>query len=93
MFGIMLEFANLNTARSLALLRETAQRLKTISNWSWGRRLVAAAVSDLSTLSLTRRERTFLFMDIRDFTAWSERRPPEEVVEMLNAYFETAETV
>jgi adenylate cyclase len=33
---------------------------------------------------------TILFADIRGFTAYAENREPEEVVEMLNAYFEVA---
>jgi class 3 adenylate cyclase len=35
-----------------------------------------------------RREVTIAFTDIRDFTAWCERTPPEEVVQTLNAYYE-----
>ncbi|MCP4590732.1 MAG: HAMP domain-containing protein [bacterium] len=36
-----------------------------------------------------RREITIAFTDIRGFTAWCERAPPEEVIQTLNAYFET----
>ena len=36
-----------------------------------------------------RREVTIAFTDIRDFTAWCERTPPEEVIQTLNAYYET----
>jgi adenylate cyclase len=35
-----------------------------------------------------RREATFLFSDIRSFTHFSETRPPEQVLEVLNLYFE-----
>jgi len=34
-----------------------------------------------------RREITVLFTDIRDFTAYAEHRPPEDVVALLNRYF------
>jgi len=35
-----------------------------------------------------RREVTILFSDIRDFTAWCERTPPESVIQTLNSYYE-----
>lgn len=34
-----------------------------------------------------RREVTIAFTDIRNFTAWCERTPPEDVVQTLNAYY------
>ncbi len=40
-----------------------------------------------------RREVTVLFTDIRDFTTISEQNAPEEVVDMLTAYFQTMNTV
>jgi class 3 adenylate cyclase len=36
-----------------------------------------------------RREVTIVFTDIRDFTAWCEHTPPEDVVQTLNAYYAT----
>jgi adenylate cyclase len=41
----------------------------------------------LSGLQAERREITVLFADIRDFTAYAEHRPPEDVVALLNRYF------
>ena len=43
---------------------------------------------DLSLLKGDRRRITVLFSDIRDFTTLAEKRRPEEVVLLLNAYFE-----
>jgi len=46
------------------------------------------ADTDLRSLRSARREVTVLFADIRDFTAFAERHRPEEVVDVLNAYFD-----
>src|SRR5215471_1209312 len=46
------------------------------------------ADTDLRSLRSARREVTVLFADIRNFTAFAERHQPEEVVDVLNAYFE-----
>jgi class 3 adenylate cyclase len=35
-----------------------------------------------------RREVTILFTDVRDFTLWCERTPPENVIQTLNSYYE-----
>ncbi|MBE2183598.1 MAG: response regulator [Anaerolineae bacterium] len=45
---------------------------------------------DLLRLGGHRREITILFTDIRGYTAYSERLPPERVVEMLNDYLSLA---
>ncbi len=77
----------------LALLRETSGQLKRYSQWLLGADLLERVIADPAALSLARRERSVLFMDIRGFTAWSERCPPETVVEALNAYYAAAEPV
>lgn len=41
----------------------------------------------------TKKEAVVYFSDIRGFTAFSESKPPEEVVEMLNEYFQTMVTI
>ena len=45
------------------------------------------AVDDINSLS-ERREVTVFFSDIRSFTSMSEKLEPQEVIEMLNEYFE-----
>ncbi len=40
-----------------------------------------------------KKEVTILFSDIRGFTAYAEAHPPEEVVSIINDYFETMSTV
>ena len=56
-------------------------------------RYVSSAVrdgilSDQIRLGGERREVTIAFTDIRDFTAWCERTPPEKVIQTLNVYYE-----
>ncbi len=89
--GIMIGVAYYNAESFLYLLRQTTQQLQCYSEWFLGKNLLAQAVADPSTLTLNRRERAVLFMDIRGFTRWSESQSPETVVSMLNRYCETAE--
>ena len=77
----------------LDLLRETSSQLKRYSEWLLGAELLERVIADPAALSLARRERTVLFMDIRGFTAWSERCAPETVVQALNEYYAAAEPV
>jgi len=44
--------------------------------------------TELRSLRSARREVTVLFADIRDFTAFAEQHQPEEVVDVLNEYFD-----
>jgi class 3 adenylate cyclase len=74
-------------------LRRVSAQLKTYSEWLLGPDLLGRVLSNPDALSLMRRERTVLFIDIRNFTHWSEARPPEEVVTMLNRYYIAVETI
>ena len=91
--GLITGVASVNAERYLRILRETAAQLREYSQWLLGKELLAQAVSDPRTLSLTRHQRAMLFMDIRGFTAWSEGHEPEQVVATMNAYYESAEPV
>jgi len=44
--------------------------------------------ADLRSLRSARRDVSVLFADIRDFTAFAEQHPPEQVVDVLNTYFD-----
>lgn len=79
--------------RFLNILRDTAEQLQIFSNWLFGRNMLSMALTDPASLSLVRRERTVIFIDIRGFTGWSEQQEPEIVVKMLNRYYEIAESV
>jgi adenylate cyclase len=91
LLGLLLGAAAVNADIYESRLTETADRLKAISSWSWGPKLVAASIENPDILQLTRQDRTVLFMDIRGFTAWSETKDPQTVVTVLNDLFAQSE--
>jgi adenylate cyclase len=93
MLGLSAGLESLAAQTYLALLRETSTRLKRYSEWLLGAELLERVIDDPAALTLARRERAVLFMDIRGFTAWSERCDPETVVQALNEYYAAAEPV
>ena len=91
LLGVLLGFADINLRRSFGTVRALSARLRQYSEWSLGRDILDRAIADESTLALQRLERAIVFMDIRGFTAWSERQTPEAVVGLLNTYYRAAE--
>ncbi len=91
--GISAGLADVSAHRSLKILRSTAQQLKIYSEWLLGRDLLGRAINNPNSMRLSRQKRTVLFMDIRGFTNWSERRSPEEVASLLNRYYLTVENL
>jgi class 3 adenylate cyclase len=89
--GLILGLSQLNSKRILDTLRTTAQQLQQYSEWLFGRERLIQAVADPQQLSLKRRERAIMFLDIRGFTAWSEGRTPEQVVDLINRFYAAAE--
>ena len=89
--GLVIGVAQVTADGYLALLRSTASQLRRYSELAMGRRVLERAVEDEASLVPTRRERAVLFLDIRGFTSWSERRSPEEVVRMLNGVYAATE--
>ena len=53
-----------------------------------GQRAARAILDSPAGLSGTNREITAMFVDVRNFTSISESRSPEEVVELLNVFFQ-----
>jgi adenylate cyclase len=71
-------------ALSAAVSEETLKRARLGRYFSpW----VAEHLQHQASLAPEVREVTVLFADIRDFTALSERLPPEQVVDILNEYY------
>ncbi|MGP1676743.1 MAG: adenylate/guanylate cyclase domain-containing protein [Burkholderiales bacterium] len=91
--GITVGLAALSEYGYLALLRETSTQLQRYSEWLLGKDLLERVIANPEALTMVRRERAILFMDIRGFTAWAERCTPETVVQALNAYYAAAEPV
>lgn len=91
--GVTVGLASRTEQSYLELLRDTSAELRRYSEWLLGAELLERVIADPSALSLTRRERTILFMDVRGFTAWSERCSPEQVVQALNEYYAASEPV
>lgn len=91
--GLIIGFANVTADRYLSLLKQTLAQLRIYSEWLLGRRLLQQALEDPSSLRLARSERAVLFMDVRNFTHWSEGHSPEAVVNLLNEYYRISESV
>lgn len=69
-------------------LRERDRIKKTFSKFHGSTVADDILAGDTNSLRGTLKEVTVFFSDIRDFTKFSEGHTPEEVVEMLNEYFE-----
>jgi class 3 adenylate cyclase len=91
--GLVVGLDDARSQRFLGILRDTASRLQTFSHWLLGRNMLSMALANPEALSLVRRERTVMFLDIRGFTSWSERQEPEVVVGMLNDFYALSESV
>lgn len=93
LLGLLIGSTNLTAIVYEELVQHTAQQLRRFSEWLFGRELLGAVMDDQSRLGLKRTERCILFMDVRGFTSWAETKSPEEVVSLLNAYFELCEPI
>lgn len=91
LLGISAGVANVSSHRYSLLLRQTADQLKIYSEWLLGRNLLGRAINDPNSMRLSRQKRTMMFVDVRGFTSWSEKRTPEEVASLLNRYYLTVE--
>ncbi|MDT8991834.1 adenylate/guanylate cyclase domain-containing protein [Curvibacter sp. APW13] len=91
LLGTLMGFLEVNLQRAQAAVRALTDQLHVYSSWALGHNVLERALEDVRTLSLKRMHRALLFVDIRGFTAWSEQRTPEEVVQMLNRFYAESE--
>ncbi|GAB4422402.1 MAG: adenylate/guanylate cyclase domain-containing protein [Anaerolineae bacterium] len=92
-FGALLGLAEAQRNQYAGYLRFLAEHLKRYSEWSLSADLIAESLNNPNSLALRRVEKTILFMDIRGFTAWSERVDPQLVVDMLTRYYDASESI
>ncbi|MEW7980732.1 MAG: adenylate/guanylate cyclase domain-containing protein, partial [Candidatus Sedimenticola endophacoides] len=89
--GVVVGFSQWTAHNHLQGVLATSALLQRYSEWFLGRELLERAVTDPHSLALKRRNRALLFLDIRGFTAWSERHEPEQVVTLINRFYQCAE--
>jgi class 3 adenylate cyclase len=93
-FMISGRYFTVKTEDSLMAEREKVEEMAAVLKKMFGRYLstevMNSLIEDPSALELggERRKVTIMMTDLRGFTALSERLEPEQVVQMLNAYFE-----
>jgi class 3 adenylate cyclase len=90
---LSLGLSDSEVSRNTAFLQRVVRRLKQYSEWSLDPDLLEESLEDMSVLQQRRAERAVLFMDIRDFTHWSEDKDPEMVIGMLNGFYDLAERI
>lgn len=77
----------LRTSGDVVLARQERRRLTQTFGGYVSPQLLAAIISGQVDLHGGRRAMAFMFADLRGFTAWSERTPPEQVLDVLNRYY------
>jgi len=93
LLGIILGISYIMQNRFELMLYSLAGHFAQVASWSFDSHLMNRSYENDEILRLHRIERTILFMDVRGFTPWSELHSPDQVVEMLNLFYQTAETV
>jgi adenylate cyclase len=93
MLGVLLGTANIIREHLESLLYALAGHFEQIASWSFDDQLIQRAYTDDTALALHVIERTVLFMDIRGFTPWAETHSAQQVVEVINQFYCTAEPI
>lgn len=91
--GISSGLANITSDHYLEIVLSVTEQLKKYSRWLLGEDLLERLIKNPNEVPFYKTTRTVLFMDIRGFTHWSEKKLPEEVVLLLTQYYQLAELV
>lgn len=78
---------SLASHRQARVIEQLVSLLKQLSRWGYGDQVVNHVLRHGGAQGAQRAERVIAFIDVRGFTPWSESRPPEVVVAMLNAFY------
>lgn len=79
----------LRTSADVLLARQERRRLTQTFGGYVSPQLLRAILDGRVDVAGGRRAMAFLFADLRGFTGWSERTPPEKVLAVLNRYYAT----
>ncbi len=82
-----------NVVRARASVERQRRRIQEVFGQYVPPEVAGAILADRAALTPQTRTATILFSDIEGFTRLSERRPPAEVIRVLNAYFDAATEV
>jgi class 3 adenylate cyclase len=91
MFGFLIGVSEASRNQSFALLQHIAKRLHELTGWSFDDAFTESSVEGVVSIQGKRTKKIILFMDIRGFTQWSENHQLNEIIAMLNDYYEIAE--
>lgn len=91
LLGVLGGIAEVSAERYRRLLDATNRRLHTYARWLLGDELLQALLSNPNAGAPVRRDRAVLFADVRQFTAWSEERTPEIVMQTLQTWYQAVE--
>ncbi|GAP63622.1 hypothetical protein ARMA_2045 [Ardenticatena maritima] len=93
LLGLLGGLAEVEANRNFTLLKNANQRLHTYARWLLGDAILNELMQNPRAGEPRWRERTILFCDVRNFTAWCETESPENVMYTLEEWYQHVESV
>ena len=72
-------------------MRRATDLLSDLAEWGMGNHAVATVLQNPDSRAFDRRDRSFVFLDVRQFTAWCETHSPDRVAALLDEYYNAIE--